>query len=91
MAVLRDQEVGVFGTGVVAAGGSGKAIFARRLEERDLAMAVRTGSLSELRLTSDDVGTIGKATPPEFLEAVFPTFRVPDALAFARLVGLDGV
>ena len=90
MTLLIDREVGVFGTGVVAAGGRGDAIFGQRLEERDLPMSARTGSLSELRLASDDVGTIGEAASPE-VEAVFFIFKVPDALTFARLVGMDGV
>lgn len=84
------RGVGIFGSGTAAVRGVGEATFGRRREDRDLDMAARMGSLSELRLVSVAAVGSGEAAVFEPLRAIGSTFGVLNESTFARLDVWDG-
>uniref|UniRef100_A0AAV1TMQ9 Polyketide synthase n=1 Tax=Peronospora matthiolae TaxID=2874970 RepID=A0AAV1TMQ9_9STRA len=88
MVWVSDRGFKDFGTGVFAAARNSRdAVLGQRPEDRDLAMVARIGSLLKLRLTSEDVGTIGDAAFSKRLKIVYDAIVTFCALTFIRLVG----
>ena len=88
--LVRYRGVGIFGTGAASVRVVGDAIFGRRREDRDLDMAARICSLSELKIVSVAAVGNGEAAVLEFLGAIGPTSGMLDESTFARLDVLYG-